>query len=55
MVKLDVDVDKNDKVKIDDIVFHGNKVFPDKRLRRAMKKTHRRDINIFKASKLVKG
>ena len=54
MVKLDVVVDKNDKVKIDDIVFHGNKIFPDKRLRRAMKKTHRRDINIFKASKLVK-
>ena len=54
MVKLNVDVNKNDRVKIDDIIFHGNSVFPDKRLRRVMKKTHRRDINIFKSSKLVK-
>ncbi|HYW97376.1 MAG TPA: outer membrane protein assembly factor BamA [Bacteroidales bacterium] len=54
MVRLKVDIDKNDRVKIDDIVFHGNQVFPDKRLRRVMKKTHRRDINIFKSSKLVK-
>ncbi len=54
MVRLDIDVDKHDRVKIDEIAFHGNNVFPAKRLRRVMKKTHRRDINIFKGSKLVK-
>ncbi len=54
MVRLEVDVNKHDRVKIDDIIFHGNRVFSDRRLRRVMKKTHRRDINIFKSSKLVK-
>jgi outer membrane protein insertion porin family len=45
-------VDKKNKVKIGDIVFEGNEVFPDKRLRRTLSKTHRKSINIFNNSKL---
>lgn len=52
-VRLTFDIHKNDKVKISDITFDGNSAYPDARLRRAFKKTHRRDINIFKASKFV--
>ncbi len=54
MVRLEVNVDKNERVKIDDIVFHGNVAFPDKRLRRVMKNTKKQNLNIFKSSKLVK-
>jgi outer membrane protein insertion porin family len=53
MVRLEADVNKNGKVKIENIIFSGNKVFPDKKLRKVMKKTKRRDWNIFKASKLI--
>lgn len=52
-VKLTFEIKKNKKVKIKDISFDGNLVFKDKRLRRTLKKTHRRDLNIFKASKFV--
>ncbi len=54
MVKLQVDVGKNERVKIEDIVFHGNETFPDKKLRRVMKNTKKKNWNIFKASKLIK-
>lgn len=54
MVKVVVRVNKNERVKIDDIMFIGNEVFPDKRLRRVMKNTKRKDLNIFKSSKLIK-
>ncbi len=54
MVRLYVDVEKNKKVKIEEIVFRGNEVFSDKRLRKTMKKTKQRDLNIFKSSKLNK-
>jgi outer membrane protein insertion porin family len=53
MVKVLVQIDKNERVKIDDIVFAGNNVFPSKRLRRVMKKTKKKDLNIFKSSKLI--
>ena len=53
MVNLDVKVEKNEKVKIEDIFFSGNKYFTEKRLRRVMKDTKKRDLNIFKASKLI--
>ncbi len=53
MVELVIDVDKNDRIKIDEIFFTGNKVFPDKRLRRVMKNTKKVNLNIFKASKLI--
>jgi len=54
MVKLNVEVMKNDKVRIKDIYFSGNKAFTDQKLRRVMKNTKKRNINIFKASKLIK-
>lgn len=54
MVQLEADVNKNGKVKIEEVVFTGNKVFPTKKLRKVMKKTKGRDLNIFKPSKLLK-
>ncbi len=53
-IKLNVHIDKNDRVKISDIVFEGNEEFSDKRLRRVMKNTKKKNLNIFKASKYVK-
>jgi outer membrane protein insertion porin family len=53
MVQLEADVIKNTKVKIEDVIFTGNKVFPTKKLRRELKKTKGRDLNIFKPSKLI--
>lgn len=46
-------VHKNDKVKIGDITFEGNNTFTDRKLRRAFKKIHRRDWNIFKSAKFI--
>ena len=48
-----VDVHKNERVKIKDIVFEGNTQFTDSRLRRVMKKTKKKNLNIFKVSKLI--
>jgi len=53
MVTLDVDVDKNERIKIDEIYFVGNEVFSDRRLRRVMKNTKKVNLNIFKASKVI--
>jgi len=53
-VKLRVLVTKNQRVKISDIIFTGNNELSAKKLRRSMKKTHRRDWNIFKGSKYIK-
>ena len=53
MVQMDVTVDKNDRVKIDEIYFTGNKAFKEAVLRRKMKETKKVNLNIFKASKLV--
>lgn len=50
---LTIDVDKNEKVKISDIVFEGNEFFEDKRLRRTMKNTKKINLNFFKASKYI--
>lgn len=52
-VKITFDIKKNSKVKIREIAFEGNNVYKDSRLRRVLKKTHRRDFNIFKASKYI--
>lgn len=52
-VKLIFDIKKNDKVKISDITFDGINAFKASKLRRKMKKTHRRDFNIFKSSKYI--
>ncbi len=48
MVILNVHIDKNEKVKISDIYFEGNKQFTSKRLRRVMKNTKKRNLNFFK-------
>lgn len=52
-VFLDIVVDKGKRVKISDIEFTGNEAFTDKRLRRTMKKTKQKSINIFKPSKYI--
>jgi outer membrane protein insertion porin family len=51
--RITVNVDKNNRVRIEDIEFIGNKVYADRRLQRVMKKTKERNINFFKPSKLV--
>jgi len=53
MVNLYIDIDKSKRVKIQEIVFEGNSVYKDRRLRRLMKKTKQRDLNIFKGSKFI--
>ena len=52
-VILNVHVDKNDRIKIKDVFFEGNEVFTDKRLRREMKNTKKKNLNFFKASKFI--
>ena len=52
-VTLNVVVNKHDKVKIDEIQFAGNEYFDAKRLRRVMKNTKQKDLNIFKGSKYI--
>ncbi len=54
MVTLDVFVNKNNRVKIREIYFSGNDAYQDKRLRRVMKDTKKKNINFFKPSKLIK-
>lgn len=53
-VRLYITVHKNKRIKIDDIVFEGNQVYEDKRLRRVMKNTKKVNLNIFKASKFIR-
>ncbi|QTV07039.1 outer membrane protein assembly factor BamA [Faecalibacter bovis] len=50
---LILNVDRGERVKIDDIVFEGNNELSSKRLRKAMKDTKRKSINVFKASKMI--
>lgn len=52
-VKLTFDIHKNGKVKIGKIDFEGNTAYSDAKLRRALKKIHRRDLNIFKSAKFI--
>ncbi len=52
-LRLKVRVDKNEKVKIKDIVFDGNTVFSDGQLRRTMEHTHKKNWNIFQGSKFL--
>jgi outer membrane protein insertion porin family len=50
---LTVDVDKHEKVKIDEITFSGNDNFNTKQLRHKMKNTKKKNLNFFKASKFI--
>jgi outer membrane protein insertion porin family len=52
-VRLKFAIDKGPKVRISEITFNGNKEVSDRRLRKSMKKTKRRDLNFFKASKFI--
>ena len=52
-VVLNIIVDKKEKVKIEQIQFEGNEYFDAKRLRRVLKNTKQKDINIFKGSKFI--
>ncbi|MFA6400715.1 MAG: outer membrane protein assembly factor BamA [Salinivirgaceae bacterium] len=53
-VILDINVDKKEKVKINEIIFEGNTMFTDEKLRRFLKETKQKTwYNIFKASKYV--
>lgn len=54
-VKMIVNIDKGDKLKISKINFEGNEKFTDAKLRSAMKNTKQiNPIRIFKASKFIK-
>ena len=51
---LNFEIDEGPKVKIEDIIFKGNRALPDAKLRRAMKETKRIGIlNIFKGAKFI--
>jgi len=53
-VILKIDVDKGNRVKINDVTFSGNTEFEDKKLRRLMKDTKKRTwYNVLTASKLL--
>ncbi len=54
-VKMVVNIDKGDKVKVKSIVFEGNDQISDAKLRKAFKNTKQRNpIRIFKKSKFIK-
>lgn len=52
-VALTVLIDKKSKVKIAKIIISGNEKYSDKRLRRTLKKTKQRDLNIFTGAKYI--
>lgn len=52
-IQLNAAVRKNEKVRIAEISFEGNKAFDEKRLKREMKNTKKKNWNIFKASKYI--
>ncbi|MGP8217010.1 MAG: outer membrane protein assembly factor BamA [Bacteroidia bacterium] len=53
-VILFINVKRGDRIKVEDIIFHGNSALTDGQLRRAMKNTKRKSLmSIFKPSKLI--
>ena len=50
---LVLNVDRGQRVKIKDVIFEGNTELSSSRLRKAMKDTRRKSINIFKSSKMI--
>ncbi|MGY5846338.1 outer membrane protein assembly factor BamA [Salegentibacter sp. HM20] len=54
-VNMVIDVDKGERVKIDEIAFSGNEKFSDARLRRSLKNTKQKNIiRFWKRSKFVR-
>lgn len=51
-VRLEFDIELNEKVKVKDIVFEGNKMFSDKKLRKKMSKTKRKGT-LLRSSKFI--
>jgi outer membrane protein insertion porin family len=52
-VHVQLNISKNDRVKIEKIEFVGNEVYTAERLKRVFKKTKAININFFKPSKLI--
>ena len=53
-VILDVSVERNNKIKIEDIIIAGNKEVKNGKLKRAMKKTKEKSlVNLFKSAKYI--
>ncbi|MDA3953087.1 MAG: outer membrane protein assembly factor BamA [Bacteroidales bacterium] len=52
-VKLKIHIEKGVKIKIKDINIHGNTVFKESKLKRAMKETKQVNLNFFKGSKYI--
>ncbi len=50
-VNVVFDIDRKERVKVGEITFSGNHEFPEKRLRKTFKKTHKTSINIFRSTK----
>ena len=51
LVDVTFTINRGQRVKIGYIVFEGNEAFDDKRLRRTLKKTHKKNLNIFRSAK----
>ncbi len=52
-VVITIDVNKSEKVKIGEMTFVGNEYFEEKKLRRQMKDTKKKNLNFFKPSKYI--
>jgi outer membrane protein insertion porin family len=52
-VILNINVNKNERVKIEEFIIEGNQNFTDKKLRRKMKGTKKKNLNFFKLSKFI--
>jgi outer membrane protein insertion porin family len=51
---LDIYVDKKEKVKVNDVIIHGNEAINDRVLERAMKKTNAKELkNFFRTKKFL--
>ena len=54
LVNMVVNIDRGERVKVEDIIFEGNEQFSDRRLRRAMKNTKQENfLRFWKRSKFV--
>ena len=52
-VMLNININKKEKVKIGEITFQGNEFFSEKKLRKQMKGTKKKNFNFFRASKYI--
>ncbi len=51
---LDINVDKKEKVKVNDVIIHGNEALKDRVLEKAMKKTNAKELkNFFRTKKFL--